>query len=151
MRVFPYKILSNILYLNKALFKFGKVHSPLCSYCKIEEETVLHLLQNCVKIKELWNNLREYFSCGIKFPILSPQSAVFGFSEDDLIENRLIINNLLLIFKFYIYKERENGNFPVLMKKISQVKSIEEDICNCDEQKIIKFNKKWSKIKDMLY
>ena len=54
--------------------------------CKIEEETVLNFFQNCVKIKELWNNLREYFLCRVNFPFLSPQSAIFGFSEDDLKE-----------------------------------------------------------------
>ena len=31
--MFQYKILNNILFLNKLLFKFEKVQSPLCSFC----------------------------------------------------------------------------------------------------------------------
>ena len=30
LQVFQYKLLSNVLYLNKMLFKFGKIDSPLC-------------------------------------------------------------------------------------------------------------------------
>ena len=32
-RNFQYKILHNILYLNKLLFTFGKIKTPLCSFC----------------------------------------------------------------------------------------------------------------------
>ena len=39
LRVFQYKILNNILLVNKILFKFRKVESPLCSFCKAEDET----------------------------------------------------------------------------------------------------------------
>ena len=31
--IFQYKILNNILFLNKLLFKFKNVSSPLCSFC----------------------------------------------------------------------------------------------------------------------
>ena len=33
LRIFQYKVLHNILYLNKMLYKFGKKVSPLCSFC----------------------------------------------------------------------------------------------------------------------
>ena len=39
VRIFQYKLLNNVLYLNKMLFKFGKINSPKCSICKKEEET----------------------------------------------------------------------------------------------------------------
>ena len=42
-RMFQYKVLHNILYANKMLFKFGKVTSPRCSFCKFHNETVMHL------------------------------------------------------------------------------------------------------------
>ena len=43
LRVFQYKLLNNVLYLPKMLFKFGKNDSPLCSTCKIIDSTS-HLL-----------------------------------------------------------------------------------------------------------
>ena len=42
-RMFQYKILHNTLYVNKMLFKFGKVISPRCSFCKLHDETIMHL------------------------------------------------------------------------------------------------------------
>ena len=58
LRMFQYKLLNNVLYLNNMLFRFKKVDSPLCSYCNEEEETLLHLFHSCLKTKQLWNKLR---------------------------------------------------------------------------------------------
>ena len=55
LRMFQYKLLNNVLYLNNMLFRFKKVDSPLCSYCNEEEETPLHLFHSCLKTKQLWN------------------------------------------------------------------------------------------------
>ena len=38
LRMFQYKLLNNVLYLNNILFRFKKVDFPLCSYCNEEEE-----------------------------------------------------------------------------------------------------------------
>ena len=44
MRSFQYKILNNILYLNKKLHIFGIKPSPLCSFCNLYDKTVSHIL-----------------------------------------------------------------------------------------------------------
>ena len=42
---FQHQILSDILCLNKILFKFGKVKSPLCSFCKsVEKKWFIYLV-----------------------------------------------------------------------------------------------------------
>ena len=41
--MFQHKVLQNILYTNKMLFKFGKVTSPRCSFCKLHDEAIMHL------------------------------------------------------------------------------------------------------------
>ena len=51
LRMFQYKIMNNILFLNKLLFKFKKVPPPLCSFCNSADETpfissLLVILQN---------------------------------------------------------------------------------------------------------
>ena len=40
--MFQYKVLHNILYANKMLLRFGKVTCP-CSFCKLHDETIMHL------------------------------------------------------------------------------------------------------------
>ena len=42
MRIFQYKILHSVLYLNKKLFEFNKINSPECSFCKCEEKITIH-------------------------------------------------------------------------------------------------------------
>ena len=53
LRVFQYKLLNNVLYLNDMLFRFKKFDSRLCSYCNEEEETLPHLFQSSLKTKRL--------------------------------------------------------------------------------------------------
>ena len=67
LRSFQYKILNNILYLNEKLFKFKIADSPLCSLCKTENESMLHLFCECV----VTSNLLEQFKLwGLIFFIL---------------------------------------------------------------------------------
>ena len=41
------------------LFKFGKVTSPRCSFCKLHDETIMPLFYDCLIVKELWNQLKS--------------------------------------------------------------------------------------------
>ena len=42
LQVFQYKLLNNVLYLNKMLFRFGKI----CFFCKMTEQTPTYLFYN---------------------------------------------------------------------------------------------------------
>ena len=150
MRMFQYKILNNILYLNKMLVRFGIKQTSSCSYCKLENETALHLFAECIIVQDFWNKLRVYFSDCIEIPAMMPQSAIFGYLDDN--ENSLLINHLLLIFKCYIYKSRdkEELHLKVLIKYIYNIRNIEENLSLYDTKKTEKFNKKWGKINSKL-
>ena len=69
LRSFQYKILNNILYLNEKLFKLKIVASPLCSLCKLHNETTIHLFSTCRVTLTLWEQLRSWISeTGILLP-----------------------------------------------------------------------------------
>lgn len=133
------------------LFKFGKTKTPLCSFCKSEDETVLHLFNDCLITKNIWNQVRRFFSSKLDIPIITPQSAIFGFIESKN-KNNQIINHLLLIYKLYVYKARETENlsFNSLNSYIKKVKNIEEKISESDPIHKKKFINKWGKIKNIL-
>ena len=80
--MFQYKVLRNTLYINKILFKFGKGFSPQCSFCKLHEETLIHLCYDCLIVKRIWNQL-NILSNNINFPISTPQSAIFRYFNLD--------------------------------------------------------------------
>ena len=136
-----FELLSNVLYLNKMLFKFGKSGSPLCSFCNVKDETPYHLFYECSHTNSLWNQLRHFLSNSLKIPLLNPHSAIFGSINQK--ENFLIINHLIFIFKFYIYNSRSSSklNIEYLKIIIYKTRNIELEVSKTEtirNQKYIK-------------
>ena len=97
---------SNLLVLNylcSKLYIFGKIDYPLCFNCHSNDETVAHLCCEFIRVRQLWSQLRILFSTDLNLPLLTPQTAIFGFlvKTDKCIFK--ITNHLLLIFKMYRY------------------------------------------------
>ena len=98
-RIFQYKLLNNVLYLNKKLFHFGIISQPKCSICNLYDETPQHLFYECIYTQHLWNHLQLYISGKIALPALTA-----------LDQNYIIVNHLLLIFKNDRNKKRKISN-----------------------------------------
>ena len=83
----------------------------------------------------------------ISLPILTPQTATFGFING--IENSVykIINHVLLIFKLHVYQSRERGTLELsrLMNEIKKVKLQEKKIAQNHVKKLEQYNIKWEK------
>ena len=146
LRIFLYKILNNNLFMNKTLFKLRKFESLLCSFCKAEDETYIHLFYRCRKISNLYRQLQEFFSAALNLPSISPESTIFGFL-DDFLEHKLLLNHILLIFKNYLHKatENKNLNFNILKNYLTKIRDLEANSKDID-----KYNKKWTVINNML-
>ena len=86
---FQYIRLHNI-YLNKILFALGKTKTFLGSFyhsCN-EAINIKHIFLECICVKKLWNYLRLFITNDISLPILTQQTAIFGFTNR--IENNVI-------------------------------------------------------------
>ena len=136
LRCFQYKILYNTLYLNQKLILFRKHNTSLCSFGKLEDETVFQIYVHCSNTKWLWCTVIEYFERNLHIPLLSPQSAIFGFFEAND-EEFLILNHLLLLFKYYVYVSRSSRvlSFEALLKSIMKVYKLETTLSQSDERK----------------
>ena len=144
---FQYKISHNTLYLDQKLFLFPKENTLLCSFCNLEDETVIHLFAHCCKTKRLWCTVTEYFKRNLHIPPLSPQSAIFGFLKaDDKVF--LILNHLLLLFRYYVYISRNSKVlcFEALLKSIMKVYKLEKILSQTNKRKRKLFTKKWKTI-----
>ena len=93
----------------------------------------MYLFYDCLPVKNLWNQLKSILSNNVIFPISTPQSAIFGFLDLDTNEH-LILNNLLLIFKMYIYIARTIGylNISHLLIFIKGIKHTVKKLCEND-------------------
>ena len=56
LKDFQFKINNKILVTKTSLHKIRKVEDNLCSYCKWEPGTILHLFVECDKVKEFWQS-----------------------------------------------------------------------------------------------
>ena len=131
MQSFQCKILNNVLFHNKKLHTFGIKLSPLCSFCNLCDETPLHIFYECDVVKCFWADLVHCFQNDLILPTLTPQAATLGILESESNDstfknNKVFINHILLIFKLYVFKSRENLNN--IIPKIRKVKTIEKEI-----------------------
>ena len=153
LRSFQYKILNNVLYLNEKLFKFKIIESPLCSLCKKENESVLHLFCTCTVTRNLFEHLRLWLA-GISLLEninLEPQAIILGIwdtNNDDF----ALINHILLLFKRYIYLKRAERLGPNINGMKSFIKSIETIECRIAsaKDKLSSHYKKWEKLLPLL-
>ena len=103
LRVFQYKLLNTIIYLNKRIAKFDPAVNPLCSICSQAPEDIVHLFFHYQKTQQLWELLRSMLSMlhrHITLPDLEPTLAVVG--KWCIENNHLIINHIVLIFKKFL-------------------------------------------------
>ena len=86
----------------------------------------------------------------LDLPPLTSQRAIAG-STDSQSENFIIINHLLLTFKYYIFKSRSNKHLSFLQLKtdIIKAKNLEEDLSNGDDNKSKKRRKLWQTVGDI--
>ena len=128
LSMFQYKILNNILSLNEQLVIFHKKDSKLCSYCRLQDETINHIFVECKFAIKLWSDLR-HCQCSFGIPILNPQTATFRFFEidPDLV---ILLNHILLLNIYYIYLSRDSSkfSFAALLKTIKKVFVLEKKI-----------------------
>ena len=128
------------------LFKFGKSDSPLCSFCNSKNETPYHLFYERSHRNFLWNQLSHFLSNSLNIPPITPQSAIFGFINQN--ENFLIINHLVFNFKFYIYNSRSSWklNIGYLKTIIYKTRKTELEVSKAATIRKQKYINKWQSI-----
>ena len=133
------------LYFWKKIPIFSPIFSCIVSGKPVNEETFLHLYTECALIKSLWSNLKRFFGNDVFLPDLVPQAAFFGFLPELDVDNFLLLNHILLIFKIYVYNSRQSAsvNFEALLKKIIKIKNIEKKIASLNNNKFRRYRLKW--------
>jgi hypothetical protein len=112
---FQTRLLHRILPTNRYLHICKIAESPLCTFCTIEEETIIHLFWSCGKTELFWNNL--------KFEIKNhcPHATNLQFSEELIlfgtcknIVSDKALDFIILLAKYFIYKCKLENTLPLL-------------------------------------
>ena len=117
--MFQYKVIHNVLPTRTTLYRDVLIEDATCNLCNATEQTLTHLLTNCVTIAEFWtlfqNWWREKTSEIIK---LSTSHILYGWFDGT--KHWQILNYCLLIAKYSIFCtsfRRDELNFFCLSKK----------------------------------
>ena len=130
LQCFQHKALYNNLYQNAFSF-FRKHNTSLCLFCNLEDKTVIHVFVLCSKTKRLRCTVIEHFKRNI---ILYYYHRVPFWSDDKVF---LILNHLLLLFKYYVYFEEVQKLFLLksYLQSIMKVYKLEKTLDQSDERK----------------
>ena len=130
IRIFQYRILNNILYLNGEISKFDQGVSHLCPLCLKEPDDILHLFCQCDKTQLLWETLSYKVVGFLSLPKLEPELALSG--KSNLNENeKVLICYIVLLFKRFILDNRSNCQKIHILALLNYFKTVEKS-----EQKI---------------
>ena len=126
LKDFQFKINNKILVTKTFLHQIRKVEDNLCSYCKREPETILHLFVECDKVKEFWQSLRIWLMQNVNISInLDKKGILFSYQGKCILKNYIMV-----VAKHYIYKNKFSAkqlninSFISMLKVNSNVKGI---------------------------
>ena len=145
IRMFQYKILDNILYLNQRLYCMNFVESPLCSLYKREVESISHLFST-----RLWAETQRWCSPAIARPQLTEKIVYLGWFSNS--PQTILINLILLLYKYFLYckrNERINVNFNAFKFYIRYIVKIEESTAKRKNNLKAHFSK-WDPLKGLI-
>ena len=119
MYMFQYKILHRILATNSKLFLYKIFESPLCSFCKSADETILHLYCECDMTTGVWQDIIDWLNPqGFNFEYFRDSQIILGDPKMDA-----VVNRILLTTKIAIFKNREKSKPPTLSQVLSMLRS----------------------------
>ena len=131
LRSFQFRIMQRSIVTNVLLYKWGLKDSPECAFCECEEETTIHLFARCLRVQVIWQKLAD----------LCEEEIILGTG----ITNNKLVKSLLIVTKFYLYRQKCLGksiNFMDLRGYILHIENIEKYLAIKNDQ-LDKHEKKW--------
>jgi hypothetical protein len=153
LRWFQIRLLHRILPTEKYLFDCKIVDSPLCKICKQEPQYIVHFFWECEVVASFWKKLGETLKkkcmhChSLNF---NNKLVIFGIS--DLIKTDSILNYIILLAKFYIYKcklQKITPQVDPFLKMLKHKYCIEKYVSKINGN-YHKFDQNWASYQQLL-
>ena len=146
LRWFQLRLLHRILSTNRYLYLCKIKDSSSCTFCRNEEETIIHLLWSCPVVQSFWKKLQNLlqnkcFNCN--HLILSEYLVIFS-SQDNVTTDK-VIDFIILLAKFFIYKCRFKEVEPEIQAFLAflKIRYADEDYSARIYGEYDKFIKSW--------
>ena len=146
-----FKILHRLIPTNKYLKKLKLTDSNLCTFCKLEAETIEHLFVDCPYVKEIWDAVEDMLLDRYNIPItLNKTNILFG--KFNTCNTYKVENLLILIIKHYIFTckyKSKKLNTDALLNVITERFYVEKYLLLRNGE-YAQYEKYWKKICDLL-
>ena len=142
LRSFQYRLMLDAIVNNCNLFNWKIRDDSLCSFCKIAQETTVHMLVECEKICSLWQDIQQWIMTRFGIHV---QISVENVFLNKIASKGPAANFICLMTKQYIYRKRcqdANVNIHELKKMIQNMERVEKYIAICNG-KLTKHERKW--------
>ena len=129
LRNFQYKFLHRIVSTNEFLYKIGVKSSPMCNFCDIHTQTMVHLFLKCTIVESFWKDVNEWLTQKeIGNEYLSYSDICFGVIRS---KDASLINTIILKAKKYIFLCNywsKKPSFQRFMNELIRLEKIERCI-----------------------
>ena len=120
LRYIQFRTLHRRFYTNDKLFKMKIKESSLCDMCKIDEDSVEHMLIKCSKSRILWRDVEIWLSeVGLADYIIDEQTIILGENKKSF-----WINAIILITKKVIFNAKLNCKTPSIFSVKFQTRAL---------------------------
>ena len=99
LRDFQFKINHKILITKSFLYKIKKTQNNICSYCKKESESIIHLFCHCEVTSQFWDTIKTWLQREANLRLELNEKYILFSSTGSL-----LLNHIFIIAKYYIYK-----------------------------------------------
>jgi hypothetical protein len=149
LQSFQFKIMHRILCTNRVL-KMCKIKAEdHCSFCKVQPETIIHLLWECPIVNSLWQALTEWLSPHINLGIyMNARDILLGKPD----QCEMLPNILVLRTKYYVYC-RKCCDKEIGLSGLKECLKGEYNLQKCIATRsgqIEQFNETWEKFTNLL-
>ena len=122
------------------------VETTLCSFCKYNEETLAHLLWECIFAKNFWVDLKLWLKISLSYNLtLTFYDICFGYNVN---HPDCLINHSIFSGKMYIFScklKEQKPRLQLFLHSISQAENVEKTIA-IQNGKQAKHEKKWKSL-----
>jgi len=123
LRWFQLRILHRIIATNKFLCACKIIDSDRCTFCKHDQETIVHLFWQCPIIRQFWTDVMMWLKshCAHMYNLEFDEILIIFGKKQNVITDT-VLDLIILLGKFYIYRCRMEGIKPIISAFIVIIK-----------------------------
>ena len=138
LRSFQFKVLHSGLVTNVQLKYYGIKETNLCTQCNRNVESIQHMLFDCEMVKTLWDWVNKTLKKAVNV-----ETVILNNIEKNA---KRVENTIILIIKFFIYKQRCAGkqiNVQECKQYVKEYEKTEREIAK-NKNKLSQHEIKWA-------